>query len=195
MSNGYPKLMVKRVLAITPQSKPTGNDDEDDGDTSEMEGKELLYLPYVKGVSERIERGCRQLGIQVVFRSGNKLRQSLMQVKSAIDEEMKKGVVYEVPCSECEMVYIGETGRNLKERIREHKYAVKKGNLNNGIAAHVWQHKHEIDWDSAKVRCKEQHLWKRKVLEAIHIQQTPNASNLDCGLQLNPVWLPLIKEQ
>ena len=33
-------------------------------------------------------------------------------------------------------MYIGETGRNLQvERIKEHKYAVKWGDENNGIAA------------------------------------------------------------
>ena len=29
--------------------------------------------------------------------------------------------MYEVQCSECEEVYVGETGRTLKKRISEHK--------------------------------------------------------------------------
>ena len=48
------------------------------------------------------------------------------------------------PPLECSKVYIGETGRNLKERMRERRYAVK--NMNNGIEAHAWQYKHDIDW-------------------------------------------------
>ena len=60
-----------------------------------------------------------------------------MRVKTAIEDEEKKGVVYEVPCGECEQVYIGEIGRNLKERLKEHQYAVKKENPKNGIAAHA----------------------------------------------------------
>ena len=96
-----------------------------------------------------------------------------MKVKTAIDKDLKKVVVYEVPCGECNSLYIGETGRNLKERLKEHRYAVKKVNLNNGVATHVCRHKHNVDWDSAKVRCTEPNLWKRKVLEVIHIQQLP----------------------
>ena len=84
--------------------------------------------------------------------------------------------------------------RNLKERLKEHQYAVKKENPKNGIAAHACQQHHEVNWDAAKVHCREQHYWKRKVLEAIHIWQQPNTSNLDCGFQINPVWLPHLKK-
>ena len=31
------------------------------------------------------------------------------------------GVVYEADCSNCLKKYIGETGRKLKERMKEHK--------------------------------------------------------------------------
>ena len=108
-------------------------------------------LPYIQGVSERIDRGCRQLGFRVVFKSGHKLGQSLMRAKTAVKDEVKKGVVYEVPCGECEQVYIGETGRNLREKLKEHQYAVKKENSKNGIAAHTCQQQHAVDWDAAKV--------------------------------------------
>ena len=89
-------------------------------------------------------------------------------------------------------MYIGETGRNLKERLEEHQYAVKKNNMKNGITAHACQQQHTVDWSAAKVRCTEQQYWKRKVLEAIHVHQQTNTSNLDCGLKISPVWLPLI---
>ena len=89
-------------------------------------------------------------------------------------------------------VYIGETGRSLEVRLKEHKYAVRTANMNNGIAAHAWNSQHPVNWDGARVRCFEQHMWRRKVLEAIVIQQTENNSNLDCGLNLNQVWSPLL---
>ncbi len=39
--------------------------------------------------------------------------------------EKKKGVVYSIPCMDCNSVYVGETGRNLEKRLKEHQYAVK----------------------------------------------------------------------
>ena len=116
-----------------------------------------------------------------------------MHMKNSTPEERKWGAVYEIPCADCDLVYIGETGCSLNERIRGHKYAVKTGDMKNGIAAHAWAAQHTVDWSSARVRTTEQFLWKRKALEAIHIQREPRTSNLDYGLLLNPVWLPLIQ--
>ena len=87
----------------------------------------LLFLLYVKGISEKIEWGCKRLGVRVIFKSGNTLRQSLMRVKNPRPADLKKGAVYEVSCGSCNKVYIGETGCSLKGRLKEHKYAVKMG--------------------------------------------------------------------
>ena len=84
-------------------------------------------------------------------------------------------------------MYIGETGRSLTERVKEHKYTVKGYDKKNGIPTHTWTAQHRVDWSAAKVRTTEQHLWKRKVLEAIHIKRQLNTSNLDCGPQLSPI--------
>lgn len=59
--------------------------------------------------------------------------------------------------------------------------------MKNRLAAHAWEAQHMVDWSSTKVRMTEQFLRKRMVLEVIHIQHEPRTSNLDCGLQLNPV--------
>ena len=34
--------------------------------------------------------------------------------------------MYKIPCSNCNEVYIGETGRHLEERLEEHQASVKK---------------------------------------------------------------------
>ncbi len=40
--------------------------------------------------------------------------------------EKKKRVVYNILCMDCNLVYVGETGRNLEKRLKEHQYAVKR---------------------------------------------------------------------
>ena len=42
-------------------------------------------------------------------------------------------------------MYIGETGRTLQKRVAEHKYAVGRHDVRNGIAVHAWSNDHSVD--------------------------------------------------
>ena len=70
--------------------------------------------------------------------------------KDSIDESQKSGV-YCIPC-ECGLVYIGETGRNLPKRLKEHKTNCEKAKLDkSAVAKHAWTHGHRIKWDEANI--------------------------------------------
>ena len=96
-------------------------------------------------------------------------------------------MVYRVPC-ECGAAYIGETGRNLKLRLSEHKRSVKNKDPNNGVAVHVQLTNHKIVWDNAEGLTNEQNWTKRKVKEALYIKRTDKTLNLNQGYQLDTVW-------
>ena len=123
------------------------------------------------------------LGVKTVFKLQRTMRQLLVQVKERIPPENQREVVYEVPCKDCELKYIRETKRSLKTRMTEHKYAVHRGDECNGIAVHVHQLQHSIDWESAKVRMTARGYWNRSEHRTM---------NLDCGLHISPVWNPLL---
>ncbi len=59
------------------------------------------------------------LNIKVNFQSSPTLRKLLVHVKQATPMENKKGVVYSIPCMDCNSVYVGETGRNLEKRLKD----------------------------------------------------------------------------
>ena len=107
-------------------------------------------VPYVRGLSERLEKVCKPLGVQPVFKPPTTLKQSLVKLKARTTQEKKKEVVYQVPCGECDEVYLGETKRTLKVRLSEHRKAVRRGDTKNGIAVHVQQSQHSIK-EEAKV--------------------------------------------
>ena len=152
-----------------------------------------MCLPYVQGLSEKLERVCTSLGVKAVFKPVRTLRQILMQVKTRIPEERKRGVVYKVPCKECHQTYIGETKRTLKVRLSEHKQAVKRGDPKKGITVHALESSHMIDWDGARVRRSSMiGYWQRRTTEAIHIKLSEKTMNLDGGLQLSTVWNPVL---
>ena len=55
----------------------------------------------------------------------------------------RQGAVYRIKCTDCQVTYIGETGRNLKTRLTEHKRM--DGNIRNHISEHhrLTKHKQE----------------------------------------------------
>ena len=114
-----------------------------------------------------------------------------MQVKQKTLTQKKRNVVYEVPCHYCQLTYIGETRRTMKKRMTEHKYAVKTGDTKNGIAVHVQRTQHSIDWGAARVLTTAIRYWNRRTMAAIHIRRR-QSMNLDCGLNLSPVWNSLL---
>ena len=183
-ANGYPDAVVKKNLRARPTPANSSQ--------TNQPAPKLLRLPYIPELSERIERVCRPLGVKTVCKSRGTLRNSLVRVKQPREDKKKKGVIYEVPCQDCECVYIGETSRTLEKRLSEHKNAVKKHDTKNGIAVHSWANQHQVDWEAAKTREVEGNYWRRRVLEALHIHREQHTSNLDCGLAINPCWLPLL---
>ena len=148
-SNGYPCWTVTNVLQQSQaRQQPT------------LDDVKTLYLPYVKGLSEQIEKAVRDLDIRMVFKSASTLRKQLVHVKPKQNPDTVKGVIHSIPC-DCSKVYIGETGRTLKDR-GEHKRAVTNGNTNNAIAVHILNNNdHSIQWEEAKVGKRDQYIFTR----------------------------------
>ena len=100
--------------------------------------------------------------MKLTFKPINTIRCALVKVENRIPPEKKKGVVYEIPCGECEQVYVGETNRTMKKCISKHKQAIKRGSGNNGIAEHIKQKRYTINWDEARIMTTEMGYWKEE---------------------------------
>ena len=155
--------------------------------------KARVFLPYVKGISEKISRVYRPLGIHTTFSCRNTLRKSLTKVIGSPDKMDVKGVVCSIPCAECSVNYTEETGRTLKLRIVEHKREVKSKDPKNGITVHVQKTAHIINWQEARILAREDN-WGRRILEALEIQQRRPMMNLDADLNLDLSWTPLFTQ-
>ena len=142
--------------------------------------------------SEKLKRICTRLNICTVFTPAHTLKKTLMKVKNRVPEEKKKAVVYQVPCKDCHQLYTGESKRTLKVRLTEHRRAVQKSDVNNGIAVHVANTSHSIDWQNARVVKTVPGYWERRTTEAILIRKSQEPMNLDNGLLLPSVWNPIL---
>ena len=89
----------------------------------------IVVVPYVQSVSEAVSRILRPLNIRTCFRPDRSLHDILTQAEDAIDAEKKAGMVYRIPCKDCPVMYVGQTGQSLSKRAQEHHRICWNGNI------------------------------------------------------------------
>ena len=90
--------------------------------------------------------------------------------------------VYRIPCTNCEAVYIGETGRKLGTRLSEHKKDSSKTPLaytrserktslttehSSVVTNHIARQNHVIDWEGVTIVCREGNTSLRRLRESL----------------------------
>ena len=85
------------------------------------------------------------------------------------------------------MLYVGETGRDLKTRTREHKYDIKTANENNAMFVHTRDFDHPIDFEKAKIVYPTNSIRRRHIIESALIDK--HKSNNQC-VNLNRGFSP-----
>ena len=155
----------------------------------ETEKPRYVSIPYYPGVSEKIDSLLRPLGLAVAHSAGYTLRDQLCgRLKDKTPRDQQKEVVYRIKC-ECEEEYIGETGRPVATRVKEHRTALSKAQLEkSAVAEHAANSQHEIQWDEVEIIGRERHYRKRKLLESHLIKQNRPHLNRDRGLEWASVW-------
>lgn len=85
--------------------------------------------------------------------------------------------VYIIPCS-YGTSYIGEIGRSINQRIKEHVADIKHGRTkSSALAEHAEKTKHHICIEEARVIVKIPHFHHHKFREAIEIERSSSNIN------------------
>ena len=101
-------------------------------------------IPYIRGISETIARILQPYNICVAYKPITTLWQLPTNVKDKDKLEDRQGEVYKIKCCDCQASYISETSRNLSTRLIEHTRTIRNGDVNNHIAKHHLQTKHQM---------------------------------------------------
>jgi len=114
--------------------------------------------------------------------------------KDALEPTKQDGVVYKIPC-ECGKVYIGETGRAMQDRIKEHDRDIRLARTQaSAVSEHGNETEHLPIWKEVKFIDRDPHWYTRRVKEAIHIRLHPNNINRDSGIEIPEAWIPRIRK-
>ncbi len=79
----------------------------------------VVSLPYLGELYHRIRRLAKRHDITVVPKTSCNIRSELGTPKAPLPKDQRSGLMYWVPCS-CGQFYIGQTGREVATRIKEH---------------------------------------------------------------------------
>jgi hypothetical protein len=100
--------------------------------------------------------------------------------------------VYRIPC-ECGRVYIGQTGRSVDIRLKEHQRHIRlKHPDKSAVAEHSIDQGHHIQFHNSSILVTKIRYLDRIVKEAIEIELRPYNINREGGFCLSKSWKPLI---
>ena len=149
----------------------------------EKQSKGMVVIPYVNGLSERIQRVYKKHNVEAAMKPHSTLRNLLVHPKDKREKLQCSNVIYEIGCKNCDHSYVGETSRLFGVRLSEHQTEVKKASekkftrserraseqeqTKSAISDHVARANHIINWEEAKILGKEHNKKAREIKEAI----------------------------
>lgn len=146
--------------------------------------RKLVVLPYVHGFTHRVKKVAAKHGVYVVCSSPFKLKGLCRLVNS--DRTARKevpgcgirhknqfvqcqsDVVYHIPLT-CGKAYVGQSGRCVNTRLREHNYAWSKQPSSGHLAIHCRVCKCEPLFNETGILNTGRDRHTREVIEAYHI--------------------------
>ena len=140
-----------------------------------------------------------EFGLTVVYKKTQTLRDILLRKGRSIEKNMRKNIIYSIPCKDCPKKYIGQTSVTIKKRCNEHanwckkkhkRKILKSTKKNDGIAFHHHQTGHNIDFEGTTILAEEKSYWRRLIIEGIEIKKLDPAhqANMQLGSEIDARW-------
>jgi len=111
--------------------------------------------------------------IDIVHKTLSSIHSKLVKTKPKLSQVDAPGV-YVIPCADCPEIYVGQTGRPLATRLKEHKSYIRSAKLGSAVFNHVSSLDHNIDWNSSKTVFSSNDVKKRLIVESTLIQHLAN---------------------
>ena len=140
---------------------------------------------------EKFRKLCKKKGIQVHFKGTNTLRTALGNPKDKDPQNNQTGIIYhyQYPQISCPSAYIGELGRSLGERVKEHFKAPSPIHLQSTTT------EQPMDPEQFNIVHKEVNSHSRTIKEAMFICVQDPMLNSNLGkYQLPYIWEHLLQE-
>ena len=150
-----------------------------------------LALPY-HPCMDKLKPRLSEMGIRLAYTSNSSLKQQLRH-KSSVREQ-PNGHVYVVNCMGCPQVYVGQTGRSIETRMREHSRGPQINAQEGAISEHNRQRGHCMDLQNPTSVLRSNDYYTRVTVEAalLHVAPTIPHNTATASIANNDIVAPLI---
>ena len=149
--------------------------------------EKYITIPYISGL-ENVKQYAYKDNLKLAFKYNSTIRSLLVKNNSST----KNSGVYSIPCNDCNLVYIGESGRDWSVRIKEHKYAFRNNDMCNALFNHAFNNNRRINWDGGKLIYKCNNFHKRRIVESALIDKIDNFNISSGCFKLDPIMRALV---
>jgi len=101
----------------------------------------LTTFTYTGKETTFVTNPFKKTDLKIGWHTTNTIQRLLTPQYQTPDKYAQSGA-YKLICPDCNKAYIGQTGRNLTMRYKEHKYAFKTNYHTSNYAKHVAEHSH-----------------------------------------------------
>lgn len=166
--NCYPESLVNSIFAKVIHFSYNGFPPK-----KVWEKTEVVVCPYMSSVSEKLAGALNPYGLTVVSSNSSNLSEFKTPLKAKTPKEKVSNVVYQIPCKDCQGVYIGQSSQYVHKRMDGHKFAQEK----TALKQHIKEKTHSFDFQNVRILKREKSEQVRLGLEGLCILKEKNAVN------------------
>lgn len=169
--NNYPLQLINKIFKDRIHSFYNTKQIKNQNNTKKTK---YVSIPFVNGLSQQLQHLWNKYDINVCHKSHILLSSNFSRLKTKTPQNKKSNIIYEIPCNDCNGVYIGQTSQYLENRIKSHKYDKKNA---TALTNHENSEKHKFNFENTKIIGTECNNKKREILESIAIQKNQHTIN------------------
>ena len=135
-NNNFPQHLLLKLnwqILHNDNNKRTGKDDKKIWTTF------TFHSPKIRKITNLF----KNTNIGIAFKITKTLHHLIKPIKPTRLQEHEKSGIYKITCKICHKAYVGQTGRNLKSRFREHIRYSKNNDPRSAYALHIPNCRHE----------------------------------------------------
>ena len=154
-------------------------------ETSSADYVPTIVIPHTNFNKNFIRPILSHNRCRTVHKYGNTLKRKLVRTRPPRKLDSTNGAgVYKIPCLECDKSYIGQTGRDFRVRLGEHKSAVSHGLERSAVYQHVKKN-HPMDWKNAAMLYHSENERNHLVIESAYIKKNSTFNNTHGVVSIN----------